>query len=266
MMRAVFYCVLLCCLCLISGCGAKSTETSPQATPMQSATATTTTADSAATADGATAPQSAQANAVDATSSVNEQQYVAAQSAMTNTKAAACALITSAEIEAVQGEAVRDIKGNDRENGGLTVSQCFYTLPTFSKSISLQLTRNASGKGKRDAVREFWNQSFHRDRDKDKDRDKDHGKDKDRGKDRDRNENKNRSQDREEEEEENKVPPQFVTGLGREAFWVRGGVAAAIYVLKNDNVYFRLSLGGADAEPIKIDKAKRLAQKALKRL
>ncbi len=248
MMRSVFYCALLCCLCLLAGCAANSTETSPQSARTQSATTATTT-----TATDTPLPQSTQANAVDAASSVNEQRYVASQNAMTNYKAAACALLTSAEIDAVQGEVAADIKGNDRENGGLTVSQCFYTLPTFSKSISLQLTRNASGKGNSDAVREFWNQSFHRGRDKDNVKDKDRDKDKNRGQDR-------------EEEEENKVPPQRVQGLGREAFWVRGGVAAALYVLKNDNAYFRLSLGGADADPIKLDKAKKLAQKALKRL
>ena len=66
-------------------------------------------------------------------------------------KVDACALISSKEIEAVQGEPVRETKLSGQAGGGLQISQCFYTLPTFSNSISLPtriLARNVcEGRG-----------------------------------------------------------------------------------------------------------------------
>ena len=45
----------------------------------------------------------------------------------------ACALLTAADIEQVQGEAPEETKRSD--------AQCFYRLPTFAKSVSLSATR-----------------------------------------------------------------------------------------------------------------------------
>ena len=53
----------------------------------------------------------------------------------------ACQILTKKEISAVQGEAYNDTKLTPR-NGG---SQCFYQLPTFTKSVSVDVIRG-SGK------------------------------------------------------------------------------------------------------------------------
>ncbi len=90
-------------------------------------------------------------------------------------------------------------------------------------------------------MKEFWNGKFHRAKDKDADK------------------------DRGEENEGEKIKPEPVRGVGDEAFWTRTGIGGALYALKKD-AYVRISVGGADAEPLKIKKAKALAQKALKRL
>ena len=51
--------------------------------------------------------------------------------------AAACALLTAAEIRAVQGEAPVQAK----ESASGASESCFYELPTFTRSISLEVTR-----------------------------------------------------------------------------------------------------------------------------
>ena len=52
-----------------------------------------------------------------------------------------CSLLTSSEIQSVQGERVSTTKASRPERGRFAVFQCFYSLPTFSKSISLDVTR-----------------------------------------------------------------------------------------------------------------------------
>jgi hypothetical protein len=62
----------------------------------------------------------------------------------------ACQILTKKEITAVQGEAYSDTKLTPRDNG----SRCFYQLPTFTKSVSVDVIRGSG--------REFWNQNFER--------------------------------------------------------------------------------------------------------
>ena len=62
----------------------------------------------------------------------------------------ACQILTKKEISAVQGETYSDTKLTPRDGG----SQCFYQLPTFTKSVSVDVIR---GSGK-----EFWDQNFER--------------------------------------------------------------------------------------------------------
>jgi hypothetical protein len=167
-----------------------------------------------------------------------EQQNLNAATGQANAKIDACTLITKSEIEAVQGEAVKETKSTDRSNAPFTISQCFYSLPTYSKSVSLQVTRSQNG------MKEFWEKSFHKKEGADKE-----GEERGRGG----------------EEEEEGVRPEPVSGVGEEAFWASSRVSGALYVLKNDTL-IRVSLGGSDSESIKIEKSKTLAKKALSRL
>jgi len=68
-----------------------------------------------------------------------------------------------------------------------------------------------------------------------------------------------------EEEEGEANPPQPVPGIGEEAFWLGSPKAGALYVLKGDQMV-RVSVGGPDDMKTKIEKSKKLAAKALKRL
>src|SRR5258705_10140795 len=83
----------------------------------------------------------------------------------------ACALLTSSDIESVQREAVKEVKLSGFFDGGFSVSQCFFVLPTFTNSISLQLTQKGQGTGARDP-REFWNNIFHGERKMERERER----------------------------------------------------------------------------------------------
>ena len=156
----------------------------------------------------------------------------------------ACALLTSSDIESVQREAVKEVKLSGSFDGGLSVSQCFFVLPTFTNSISLQLTQKGQGAGARDP-REFWNNIFHGERKMERERE--------------------RGQEEvvKKEEDEKEPAPQRVSGVGDEAFWLASHVGGTLYVLKGPD-YLRISVGGAGKD--KIAKSKALAQKVLTRL
>jgi hypothetical protein len=148
-----------------------------------------------------------------------------------------CSLLTREEIESVQGETVSDMKSSRPESGLFAVSQCFYTLPTFSKSISLEITRKDRGRTPAPNPRDQWSRIFH--------------------------EESGRSE--REAGEEEKPPPRAIAGVGDEAFWTASGVGGALYVLKGDT-YLRISIGGPDEQAARIEKSKALARKALARL
>lgn len=157
----------------------------------------------------------------------------------------ACALLTSKEIESVQSEPLKETKPSEKFEGGFAVSQCYFTLPTFTNSISLTVMQRGDGAGARDP-KQFWKEAFHREKDSEKARDKD----------------KNKGS---EEEEEKSAAPEKIAGLGDEAFWSGNRVGGALYVLKG-NSYIRISVGGAGDQATKIKKSKALAQMVLEHL
>jgi hypothetical protein len=163
----------------------------------------------------------------------------------TKAKTDACALLTTAEIESVQSEVVKETKLSGSSQRGFSVSQCFFTLPTFTKSISLQVTQRGDGAGGRDPS-EFWRETFHRDRESEKEREA-------------------KKKAREEEEEGESAPPLKVTGVGDEAYWVGSRVGGALYVLKG-NSYIRVAIGGAGSQNNQIQRSKALAHKVTARL
>ena len=67
-----------------------------------------------------------------------------------------CKLLTSAEIEGVQGERVEEAKLSAQPSGGLLMSQCLYRTLTPAKSVSLAL---AAPKGQK--PRDYWRRQFH---------------------------------------------------------------------------------------------------------
>lgn len=149
----------------------------------------------------------------------------------------ACALLTSKEIESIQGEPAQQTKASGKPDGEMAVSQCYFALPTSSNSISLAVIQKGDGSSGRDP-KAFWEETFHREHEQEKGS---------------------------EGEKEKGQPPQKIDGVGDEAFWSGDRVGGVLYVLKGDS-YIRISVGGADNQATKIEKSKALAEIVLKRI
>jgi len=146
----------------------------------------------------------------------------------------ACTLLTKEELEAVQGEPFKETKASQQARAGLTISQCYFELPTTVNSVVLTVTQKGE---KGPDPGQAWRDIFHP------------------------AESARKKEEREEKEKE----PLKVDGIGDEAFWTGTRVSGALYVLKG-NCYFRISIGGAGDQAQKIDKSKKLAESVLKRL
>src|SRR5713226_7805233 len=138
-----------------------------------------------------------------------------------------CKLLTSPEIQAVQGEPLKETTPSVQSAADFVTMQCYYELPTPSNSISLTLTLRDPEKKGGQSVKDFWEKTFAKSEEKSKERKKD------------RSEEKNKSAG--EEEEEAAAEP--VRGIGDEAFWSASRVGGALYVLKGDR-FIRISVGG----------------------
>ena len=154
-----------------------------------------------------------------------------------------CRLITSQEIEAIQGSPIKETKSSARSGTGFRVSQCFYTAAEFSKSVSLAVTQKDPDHQAKRSPKDFWEETFGR-FDKDE---------------------KERDRASSEREEKESIPPKKIESIGEEAFWTSNRFGGILYVLKGD-AFISISLGGTDNEDTKIKKSKALAQKALQRL
>jgi hypothetical protein len=82
------------------------------------------------------------------------------ETALVKAKVDACALLTGSEIASVQGENIKETKLSGQNFRGYSISQCFFTLPTFTNSISLMVAQKGDGAGGKDP-KEFWQENFH---------------------------------------------------------------------------------------------------------
>lgn len=163
-------------------------------------------------------------------------------------------MLSSAEIQTVQGEAVASTKPDKRTSGPFLVSNCFYTLPTYSKSISVELMRPAAGSDVA-ALKEYWDKRFHNtNAEADEEEAERMGASKN-----------SPSSDRDAEEEKERARPQAVAGLGDEAFWAGSQINGSLYIKRGTDI-IRISIGGPDDQSVKIEKAKSLGKNVLTRL
>jgi hypothetical protein len=157
-----------------------------------------------------------------------------------------CMLLSSAEIEAVQREPVKETRANTQPSGGMLMSQCVFHTATFAKSVHVALATPESAGKPGLAPRKFWQRQFHPTEVKEEETSV-----------------AGKESEQEREEEANKARP--ITGLGEEAYWVGNPVAGALYVLQGE-VFLRISVGGVGEESGRIEKTKILARAAVKRL
>jgi hypothetical protein len=148
-----------------------------------------------------------------------------------STAADACALLTSAEIESVLGESVKERRPGTQAAGGLLTAQCFFATSS-ARSVSLTLTRR-NGAGRSDLTpREYWRRQFHG------------------------------SEHAREPELESRARP--ISGVGEEAYWTGNRFAGALYVLKGET-FLRISVGGLTDEEARIAASRALALAAVTR-
>jgi hypothetical protein len=185
--------------------------------------------------------------------------------AVVASKGGACALLSGAEIKSVQGEDVAETQGSERASGALLMSQCYYRLPTFNKSVNLEVVRRAPGNAEADAVKEYWEKKFHGSAGSESEAEREREQERERGE-KKREEAKGEQQGGERDREEREASrPQPVSGVGDEAFWSGSQISASLYVFQK-GVIIRVSLGGAEDQPTKIKKATALVQQVLKHL
>ncbi|HEV7398193.1 MAG TPA: hypothetical protein VGN86_16900 [Pyrinomonadaceae bacterium] len=184
-------------------------------------------------------------------------------------KVPVCDLLTSKELQPVQGEALKETKPSARSEGGFLISQCFYSMTTFSNSISLLVAQRGETAGAREP-KDFWKENFSRvdEEEREKTRKKESEREKEREQDKAKDKDKGKGEPAaiaERVEDERGAPPVKISGIGDDAYWTGNRVGGALYVLK-DNTYFRISVGGAGDQQTKIKRATALAQIILKRL
>lgn len=157
-----------------------------------------------------------------------------------------CMLLSSAEIEAIQREPVKETKVSTQPSGKMLMSQCVFRTTTFAKSVNVALATPQRGARSGLAPHEFWQRQFHSTEVKEEETSV-----------------AGKESEQEREEEANKARP--IDGLGEEAYWVGNPVAGALYVLQGE-VFLRISVGGVREESARIEKTKILARAVIKRL
>ncbi|HEX6183589.1 MAG TPA: hypothetical protein VFZ44_06730 [Pyrinomonadaceae bacterium] len=181
-----------------------------------------------------------------------------------------CALISDEELKEAQGEAPADAQGSEHSAEGLSMSQCLYRLPTFDKSVNLEVVSAPAG-APAGALKEYWRKRFHPDaiearellrqraeearlaREEELKREREAGQVREGGR---------RKKNREEEH----WRPERVNGVGDEAFWSGNQKMWTLAVLRRDRVVRVTLTGGFDNRDENLKKATALARSALKRL
>lgn len=165
-----------------------------------------------------------------------------------------CGLLTSADLKAVQGESYNEAQRTDRLDGDFVAAQCYYAMPTGVNSVVVNVITAQDAPGAR-SPKTLWEQTFGGNEDKERE-----------GKGEREKEKASEPRERGEEGEAKEASaPERVKNLGDEAFWVGSPVGGALYVLKND-LYLRISVGGAGDQKTKLNKSRTLAEAILKKI
>lgn len=160
----------------------------------------------------------------------------------------ACDVLTKTDLAAAQGQEFSEAKLSTKTQGSLSVSQCFYRLPAFEKSVSVTLMRPSTATD-RSSVLDYWNE-HHAAALKEKNEDRDD----------DRQKAKN---DRDEDDHHSNAVR--VAGLGDDAVWSGTPMSSALHVLRHGTIV-RISVGGSAPLDQKLVASRRLANAILKRL
>jgi hypothetical protein len=143
----------------------------------------------------------------------------------------ACQVLSARDVAAVQGTRFKSFRLRENGTKELRTSECVYAMPRVSDSVTVDLIRGDT--------RGFWKKHFGDVRD----------------------EHLASTKPRSERE----ARAMRVAGVGDEAVWSGNRLAGALYVLKGETIV-RVSVGGDLPQEQKIERAKKLAARAIRRL
>ena len=155
----------------------------------------------------------------------------------------ACALLTAADVERVQGGSLREAISSGNAAEAIASTQCFFRVDPFPRSVSLALTRAGRGLAARRELRERWELLLHPQEQ--------------------RGQRTARERDRGEQEPHAPLTP--VAGLGEVAFLAGGRGNVSLYVLV-PGAFLRVSVGGSGEPADWSRQARALARAALAHL
>jgi hypothetical protein len=155
----------------------------------------------------------------------------------------ACALLTAADVERVQGGSLQEAISSGNAAGAVATTQCFFRVDRISSSVSLTLTRADRSRAAQRELRERWERLLHPEER--------------------RGQGSEHQRDRGEQETRASLTP--VAGLGEEAFLAGGPGNVSLYVL-TPGAFLHLSVGGPGEAADWSRRAQALARAALERL
>ncbi len=171
----------------------------------------------------------------------------------------ACSLLTDDEVASIQGTTISVHKASSASGAGMLVSQCVYGSTEPNKSVGIALSQIGSTTEAPRSPTAFWDATFARFRKSEKAVEKEAESEK--------LKKESLREKREETGEDEVIPPVKVEGVGDEAFWSPSRVGGALYAIKRSrDAFIRISVGGPGTEQDKIEKSKKLALNALRRL
>ena len=181
-----------------------------------------------------------------------------------------CGLLKPEELKEVQGEPPTDAQGSEHTAESLSMSQCFYRLPSFDRSVNLEVV-SATADSPKGALKEYWRKRFHpdaieqrellrqREEELKKQREEELQREREAGQVR---EGGRRKKNREEEH----WRPERVAGVGEEAYWSGNLKMWTLSALGRDRVVRVTLVGGPDVKAENLKRATELARRVLKRL
>ena len=161
----------------------------------------------------------------------------------------ACDVLTKTDLAAAQGQEFSEASLSTKTQGSLSVSQCFYRLPAFEKSVSVTIMRPIKS-ADRSSIRDYWNEHYAASaQEKSEDRDDD----------------RPRAAKSDRDEEDHHANAVRVAGLGDDAVWSGTPMTSALYVLRSSTIV-RVSVGGSAPLDQKLAASRRLVTAILGRL
>ncbi len=164
-------------------------------------------------------------------------------------KTGVCMLLTRAEVEAVQGERVKEVRPNLQSSDGMLLSECLFQTDTSAKSVSVALATPIPAGPSALTPRKFWQMQFHPSGLQEEEMPA----------------ADNAAKKAKPDGEMEGGQPRFISGLGEEAYWVGNPILGTLYVLQGD-CFLRISVGGVPDETVRIERSKALARAVVKRL